>query len=232
MKRLLLPFLALALCPPAHADKATFDLAELPPLPSLDTTGRPALAPPTKPSTARIRRGDSLAAFLRRHGVTEEQLKRFNPGVQLNQLTLGTELHILDAGSGQSAITPERQYVINRLNANRQQEVLRWRNFGGIYYDWNGWKRSSNGTRITTMRFSLSSYRRSYLVAVTCKGLKVSHKSDGVWTKWKMPNAGEEQMLIELCSQIPGAPKAAVRTAPQPKAKPCTGSRIECASRL
>ena len=43
MKRLLLPFLALALCPPAHADKATFKLSDLPPLPKVVEPGTTSL---------------------------------------------------------------------------------------------------------------------------------------------------------------------------------------------
>ena len=40
MKHLLIPPIALVLCSPAHADNATFDLGELPPLPGL---GKPYL---------------------------------------------------------------------------------------------------------------------------------------------------------------------------------------------
>ena len=142
-------------------------------------------------------------------------------------------LQIRPTRSGRSAVTPERQNVINRLNANRRQEASRWRNFGGIQYDWKSWKLTSGDTRVTTMRFS-SSTDRTYQVAVTCKGLKVSHKDKGVWSNWKMPNSGEEQMLIELCSQIPGAPKAVVRPEATERYKPtdCNGSRIACAIQL
>ena len=55
-------------------------------------------------SVAQIQQGDSLAAFLKRHGVTREQLKTFNPGVQLNALTVGRELQIAQAGTGQSVL--------------------------------------------------------------------------------------------------------------------------------
>ena len=182
---------------PVMADKATFDLADLP------------MKPP-KP-TARIQQVDSLAKFLKRHGINKEKLKTFEPS------------------NSPPVPTPERKYFMNQLERNLRQEALRWRSFGGKQYDWKGWKKSAGGSYTTTMRYSSSTYR-TYKVAVTCKGLKVSHKDKGVWSRWKMPNAGEEQMLIELCSQIPGAPKATVRLAPPPKT--CTGSRIKCATQL
>ena len=139
-------------------------------------------------------------------------------------------------GNERSPTTPERQHVINQFERNRRQEALRWRNFGGIQYDWKGWKRSANGTHTTTMRFSPAA-KHHYAVALTCTGLKVSHRDKGAWSEWKMPNAGEEKMLIELCSQISGAPKAVVKPKPPTerhiwKRETCTGSLIECATRL
>jgi len=64
----------------------------------------PLSAPPPVSNVAKIQQGDSLAAFLKRHGVTQEQLKTFNPGVQLNALTVGRELQIAQAASGQSVL--------------------------------------------------------------------------------------------------------------------------------
>ena len=64
----------------------------------------PVSAPPPVSNVAQIQQGDSLAAFLKRHGVTREQLKTFNPGVQLNALTVGRELQIAQAGTGQSVL--------------------------------------------------------------------------------------------------------------------------------
>nr|BDD44885.1 hypothetical protein 24 [bacterium] len=218
-----LTILGLTFPAPALADEATLDLADLPPL-------------PPEP-TASIQQGDSLASFLRRHGINKEELKTLNPGLALTELTVGQELQIRRGSPGTfepsdspPAPTPERQYVINQLERNRRQEALRWRSFGGKQYDWKGWKRSANGTHTTTVRYGSSTYR-TYKVAVTCAGLKVSHGYENTWTEWKMPDEGEEQMLIELCSQIPGAPKANVRLAPPPL-KVCTGSRIACSSKL
>ena len=64
----------------------------------------PVSAPPPVSSVAKIQHGDSLASFLKRHGVTQEQLKSFNPGVELNALTVGRELQIAKAASGQSVL--------------------------------------------------------------------------------------------------------------------------------
>ena len=64
----------------------------------------PVSAPPPVNTVAKIQHGDSLAAFLKRHGVTQEQLKSFNPGVELNALTVGRELQIAKAASGQSVL--------------------------------------------------------------------------------------------------------------------------------
>ena len=64
----------------------------------------PVTAPPPVSTIAKIQEGDSLSAFLKRHGVTQAQLKTFNPGVQLNALTVGRELQISNASSGQSVL--------------------------------------------------------------------------------------------------------------------------------
>ena len=84
---------------PGHADSRK--LAELPPLPVIpDVSAEPsstavasAQTPPLPPAPppprlekheiASVRRGDSLASFLSRHGLTLEQLKSFNPGLEV-----------------------------------------------------------------------------------------------------------------------------------------------------
>ena len=71
---------------------------------SSESTTVPVTAPPPVSTVAKIQQGDSLAAFLKRHGVTEKQLKTFNPGLQLNALTVGRELQIAQAASGQSVL--------------------------------------------------------------------------------------------------------------------------------
>ena len=64
----------------------------------------PVAAPPPVGTTAKIQMGDSLASFLKRHGVTQEQLKTWNPGLELSGLTVGRELQIAQASSGQSLL--------------------------------------------------------------------------------------------------------------------------------
>jgi LysM repeat protein len=70
----------------------------------------PVAAPPPVGTLAKIQKGDSLAAFLKRHGVTQEQLKTWNPGLDVSGLTVGRELQIAQASSGQSllAVRPLR----------------------------------------------------------------------------------------------------------------------------
>ena len=62
----------------------------------------PMVAPPPVSATAKIKIGDSLASFLKRHGLTQKQLLSWNPGLQLSALTIGQELQIAEASSGQS----------------------------------------------------------------------------------------------------------------------------------
>ena len=64
----------------------------------------PIVAPPPVSATANIKTGDSLASFLKRHGVTQKQLLSWNPGLQLSALTIGQELQIAEASSGQSIL--------------------------------------------------------------------------------------------------------------------------------
>ena len=70
----------------------------------------PLTAPPPVTTLAKIQKGDSLAAFLQRHGLTQDQLKTLNPGLELSSLTVGRELQIAHAPSRQSllAVSPLR----------------------------------------------------------------------------------------------------------------------------
>ena len=67
-------------------------------------TEPPITAPPPIQSTASIQRGDSLASFLKRHGINEEELKQFNPGLTLSDLSIGAELRIAKAAPGQQLL--------------------------------------------------------------------------------------------------------------------------------
>ena len=52
--------------------------------------------------------GDSLATFLERHGINKEELKRFNPGLKLSELSAGNTVQVAKAKPGQQlmAIRP------------------------------------------------------------------------------------------------------------------------------
>ena len=69
----------------------------------------PITAPPPIQTTASIQRGDSLASFLERHGINQEELKQFNPGLTLADLSVGTEVRVAKAAPGQQllAIRPK-----------------------------------------------------------------------------------------------------------------------------
>ena len=67
-------------------------------------TSAPLSTPPPVSEVAAVQKGDSLASFLARNGVSRAQLKTFNPGLELNNLTVGRELRIAKASSGQSLL--------------------------------------------------------------------------------------------------------------------------------
>lgn len=71
-------------------------------------TEPPITAPPPVQSTASVQRGDSLATFLERHGINKEELKRFNPGLKLSELSAGNTVQVAKAKPGQQlmAIRP------------------------------------------------------------------------------------------------------------------------------
>lgn len=153
-------------------------------------------------------------------------------------------------------ITPEEQYILDRIEQNKSQELLKeertrkqamagWRQYGFYYYNWRNWKLAPNGTRTSVRTISEREITRKTArtdsllmedIAVTCKGLKISRLSSEGWGKWNNPDQGETEMMMALCGNIPGAPKAPVRTKvlPPPITKrdseTCTGSRIECAT--
>ncbi|MDB4638542.1 peptidoglycan DD-metalloendopeptidase family protein [bacterium] len=64
----------------------------------------PLTTPPPVLEVASVQKGDSLASFLARNGVSSAELKTFNPGLQLNALTVGRELRVAQASPGQSML--------------------------------------------------------------------------------------------------------------------------------
>ena len=73
-------------------------------LSSSERDSPPMDPPPPIGDVAAIQQGDSLQTFLSRHGITSKQLRSFNPGVEITALTVGRELRIAKATSGQSLL--------------------------------------------------------------------------------------------------------------------------------
>ena len=64
----------------------------------------PLSTPPPVSEVAAFQKGDSLASFLARNGVSRADLETFNPGLQLNELTVGRELRVAQASPAQSML--------------------------------------------------------------------------------------------------------------------------------
>ena len=65
---------------------------------SLRTTP-PVLTPPPVGNTARVQSGDSLNTFLSRNGLTWDELRKLNPGLDLSEMAVGRELTVAKASS-------------------------------------------------------------------------------------------------------------------------------------
>ena len=87
---------------PSHASERAIELA------GLDaetlTSSAPLTPPPPVSETASFKSGDSLASFLKRHGLTSAQLKRFNPGLDLTRLSVGSEVRVAKAIGSQKIL--------------------------------------------------------------------------------------------------------------------------------
>ena len=64
----------------------------------------PVISSPPVASTAKVQRSDSLASFLARHGIKEIELKRLNPGLAVADISVGRELRVAKAASGQNLL--------------------------------------------------------------------------------------------------------------------------------
>ena len=136
---------------------------------------------------------ESIGNFLQRHDV------------ELPELRIET-----------NAVTSEQQERRERINAEREIEKQRkrqkakaykdrWREINGVFYDWEGWKLSRDGIRTTAYRNSLSiSSSLDGYIAVDCKSLKVSSMFfiRSGWSKWAAPSRSQDQMVLDLCSNI------------------------------
>ena len=67
-------------------------------------TELPITPPPPVQFTASFQRGDSLDTFLDRHGINKEELKRFNPGLTLSELSVGNTVRVAKAKPGQQPL--------------------------------------------------------------------------------------------------------------------------------
>ena len=70
------------------------------------TSSAPLTPPPPVSETASFKSGDSLASFLKRHGLTSAELKRFNPGLDVARLSVGSEVRVAKASQKLLAIRP------------------------------------------------------------------------------------------------------------------------------
>ena len=68
------------------------------------TSSAPLTPPPPVSDTAAFKRGDSLASFLKRHGLTSDQLKLYNPGLDFTRLSVGREVRVAKAVGGQKLL--------------------------------------------------------------------------------------------------------------------------------
>ena len=53
---------------------------------------------------ATVQHGDSLASFLKRHGLSSDELQKFNPGLDVASLTIGRQVRVAQAASGQKML--------------------------------------------------------------------------------------------------------------------------------
>ena len=177
-----------------------------------------ALLPPAS-THAKIQKGDSLGAFLKRHGVTQQELKTFNPGLEFNALTIGRELQVAQASSGQSllAVRPLRSGAAawpeqTLLPAADQPDSLKPPIVGyqwptkGVFTSGYGWRwgrmhkgidiANNTGTPVVASRDGIVSYSGwsgayGYLV-------EIAH-SDGEFTRY----AHNSRLLVKKGQVVP-----------------------------
>ncbi len=179
----------------------------------------PMVAPPPVKATAKIKVGDSLASFLKRHGITQKQLLSWNPGLQLSALTIGQELQIAEAYSGQSipavrplssggAAWPDRPL----LSSADQPDSLKPPIVGyqwptkGVFTSGYGWRwgrmhkgidiANNTGTPVVAARdgiVSFSGWRGAYGYMV-----EIAH-SDGEFTRY----AHNSRLLVKKGQIVP-----------------------------
>ena len=191
MKRLLIPFLALAFCPPAQADKATFGLAELPPLPSLDESENWGVRPLTSPEIAKP--VDPIVEKIEAQRKRESELRQ-------KQEVAKCKAH------------KKRWKQFGRY----EYDWYGWKQTKGTWVTARAssqFKRDCNqepGNIVIKNVLAirplpyLSSTVSTEQISVTCAGLRVSLKSKYTkgWEPWRLPSQGEETaMVAALCTE-------------------------------
>ena len=178
----------------------------------------PLVAPPPLRETAKIKTGDSLASFLKRHGVTQQQLLSWNPGLQLSALTIGQELQIAEATSGQSLLAvrpssggaawPDRPLSSSADQPNSLKPPIvgyQWPT-KGVFTSGYGWRwgrmhkgidiANNTGTPVVAARdgiVSFSGWRGAYGYLV-----EIAH-SDGEFTRY----AHNSRLLVKKGQIVP-----------------------------
>ena len=177
MKRLLIPFLALALCPPAQADKATFGLAELPPLPMLNDLSY-TYSNPENPIIKQIegqRRREAELKTQQREARCKAHRKQWKQFGNFKYDWYGWK-----QSNGTWVTTRQRVYLLSECSDTVGVSLLAIRPLSG---------------RASTEVDKIS---------VTCAGLKVSAKNSYAkeWEAWRLPEAGgETEMVAALCTE-------------------------------
>ena len=177
-----------------------------------------ALLPPAS-THAKIQKGDSLGAFLKRHGVTQQELKTFNPGLEFNALTIGRELQVAQASSGQSllAVRPLRSGAAawpeqTLLPAADQPDSLKPPIVGyqwptkGVFTSGYGWRwgrmhkgidiANNTGTPVVASRDGIVSY--SGWSGAYGSLVEIAH-SDGEFTRY----AHNSRLLVKKGQVVP-----------------------------
>jgi hypothetical protein len=99
----------------------------------------------------------------------------------------------------------ERETALLRQIRSESSPV--WRVYGKCNYDWSGWKRVGNETRVTSADCGES---RQWLIGVSCQRLMTNIYSDQFgWQGWTRPappdhesRAGEDEMVAALCANL------------------------------
>ena len=179
------------------------------------TSSAPLTPPPPVSDKASFKSGDSLASFLKRHGLTSDQLKSYNPGLDLSRLTIGREVRVAKAVSGQKMLAirptvsggaswPERPSLPVREPSKTMGPTYIWPT-KGVFTSGFGWRwgrmhkgidiANNTGTSIHASRSGIVTYAGwssgyGYLVEIT--------HEDGESTRY----AHNSQLLVKKGQRV------------------------------